>query len=231
MKRFYRGATVVAAEGGFAIALDGKPVLTPAKAKLVVSSRVMAEAVAAEWLTQGDDMQIAALPLTRLASAAIDMIAPRRDAVIAETAKYAGTDLVCYRVATPRDLAERQELLWQPLIDWARQRFDAPLLTTTGIAPIAQPTASLAALAAAVAIRHPMELTALRLATATAGSLIIALALMERRLDSDAAFAAAELDESYQIANWGEDAEQTRRRAGLRDDIMLADRFVTLHRG
>ena len=228
MKRFYRAAQATPHARGHGVALDGKPLHTPAKAELVVPSRPLAEAIAQEWHEQGDAIATASMPLTRLASTAIDLIVPRRDAVIAETANYAGTDLVCYRAAHPPELVRRQNEAWQPLLDWARARYDAPLSVTTGVTPVAQLPASLAALKAVVAAHDAMMLAALRLATAASGSLVIALALTQRRLDADDAFAVAELDESFQIEHWGEDSEQTKRRAGLRDDLALAERFAAL---
>jgi chaperone required for assembly of F1-ATPase len=230
MKRFYRNVTVAAVEGGFAIRLDDKPLRTPAKAPLTVPGAALAEAIAAEWRAQGEEVSPAALPLTRLASTAIDLVAPRRAAVVAEIAKYAGTDLVCYRAEHPAELVARQHHAWQPLLDWAALRYDAPLAVTAGIAPVAQPEASLRAFTAAVEAHDEMTLAALHLATSACGSIVLALALVEERLDADAAFAAAQLDESFQIEQWGEDLEQTRRRAGLKDDIALAARFVELLR-
>jgi chaperone required for assembly of F1-ATPase len=228
VKRFYRAAQTLAQERGYALTLDGKPLRTPAKAELVVPNRALAEAIAEEWRAQADTIAVHTMPLTRLASAAIDLVASRRAAIVAETANYAGTDLICYRASHPPELVKRQQMLWQPLLNWLTEYFDAPLHVTTGITPLAQPAASLAALKDAVAAHDDMRLTALRLATAASGSLAIALALMARRLDTDAAFAAAELDESFQIEKWGEDAEQTKRRAALHDDLRLAERFAEL---
>ena len=228
MKRFYRDAGVTETPDAFGVALDGKPVSTPAKRPLTVPTRALAVAIAEEWRAQGETIDPRRLPLTRLASIALDLVAPRREAVIAEVAKYAGTDLVCYRAEQPPELAERQRAAWQPLIDWATLCFDAPLAATAGILPVAQLAASLKALETAVAAYDTHRLAALHLATAACGSLVVALALIEGRIDADAAFAAAELDESYEIERWGEDAEQARRRAGLKEDIALAARFVSL---
>jgi chaperone required for assembly of F1-ATPase len=230
MRRMFRTAAVVAAPSGFGIALDDTSLLTPGKAPLTVRSRSLAEAIAAEWRGASETIKPQALPLTRLASTAIDLVAGRRDAVIAEIANYGGTDLLCYRAAHPPALVLRQHRAWQPLLDWARQRFDAPLDVASGVMPVAQPAASLAALAAAVARADDMELVALSLATQSCGSLILALALTAGEIDADAAFEAAQLDESFEIEQWGEDAEQTRRRGALRDDIALAARFVALLR-
>ena len=124
MKRFYQTAAVVEAEGGFSVSLDGKPVRTPAKQPLLVPTRALANAIAEEWQAQGDTVNPRSLPLTRLVSIALDLVAPRRDEVVAELTKYAGTDLVCYRAETPPELAARQHATWQPLIDWAALRLD-----------------------------------------------------------------------------------------------------------
>ncbi len=225
--RFYRDVAIVAAERGFAVTLDGKPLRTPDRNELVAPNRALAEAMAAEWRVQSGKIEPRLLPLTRLANAAIDLVATRHASVVAETAKYAETDLVCYRAAHPPELVARQARNWQPLLDWAAERYGV-LTVTTGIQPLTQPAESLAAFAAAVARYRAMELIALRLATATSGSLVIALALMEGLLDADSAFAAAELDQSFQIEKWGEDAEQAKRRAGLKEDMALAARFAAL---
>jgi chaperone required for assembly of F1-ATPase len=230
MKRFYETAAAAPVGAGYGVRLDEKPLRTPAKAELVVPSRVLAEAIAAEWRGQGGEIDLTRLPLTRLASTAIDLVTPRRAEVGAEVARYAGTDLVCYRAGHPPQLAQRQHAAWQPLIDWATMRYDAALEVTVGVVPVAQPVASLRALAAAVGAYAPLELAALHLATAACGSLLIALALIEGRLDPEQAFAAAQLDETFEIELWGEDAEQTERRAALQDDIALARRFIDLAR-
>jgi len=169
--------------------------------------------------------------LTRLAATAIDHTADQRDKTIAEIVGYAATDLVCYRSEHPPALAERQREGWQPLIDWLALRYDAPLAVTTGILPIDQPAASLQALHAELAAQGAMTLAALHLLTAACGSLVVALALAEGRLDADSAFATAQLDETFEIEQWGEDAEQTQRRAALRQDIAVAARFLALMRG
>jgi chaperone required for assembly of F1-ATPase len=210
------------------VILNAKPLRTPAKAELIVPSVALAEAIAAEWRAPDPAIASKVRPLTQLAYAAIDLVAARREAIIAETANYAATDLICYRAAHPPELVKRQQMLWQPLLNWLVEYFNAPLHVTMGITPLTQPLASLAVLRDVVAGRSNMQLTALRLATAASGSLAIALALMARRFDADAAFTAAELDESFQIEKWGEDPEQTKRRAALRDDLRLAERFAAL---
>ena len=230
MKRFYRKAEPVQRAAGHGIALDGKPIKTPGKRDLVVPNEALAAAVAEEWNAQEGEVRTETMPLTRLATTTVDGVATQRDAIIRQTANYAATDLVCYRAAQPPALAARQLAVWQPLIDWAVLRYDAPLVVTSGVIPKSQPAASLRALAAAVAEQGDFALTALHAATAACGSLIIALALLEGQLDAQEAFAASQLDESFQIAAWGEDAEQAERRRTLAADIQAAARFISLLR-
>jgi chaperone required for assembly of F1-ATPase len=230
MKRFYQRAEAVQMAGGHGIALDGKPIKTPGKRDLVVPTEALAGAIAEEWSEQQKEVRTATMPLTRLATTAIDRVATQRDAIIRQTANYAATDLVCYRAAHPPALATRQQAVWQPLIDWAVLDYDAPLVVTSGVIPKSQSAATLRALAAAVAEQDNFVLTALHLATAACGSLIIALAMLEGQLDAPQAFAASQLDESFQIEGWGEDPEQAERRRALAADIAAAARFRSLLR-
>ncbi|MBV8504885.1 MAG: ATPase [Alphaproteobacteria bacterium] len=230
MKRFYRKAESMQGAGGYGITLDGKPIKTPGKRDLVVPNEALAAAIADEWNAQKGEVLAAAMPLTRLATTTVDRVATQRDAVVRQTANYAATDLVCYRAAHPPALAARQQAVWQPLIDWAVLRYDAPLVITSGVIPKSQPAASLRALAATVAEQDDFALTALHVATAACGSLIIALALLEGQLDAQQAFAASQLDESFQIEAWGEDAEQAERRRTLAADIRAAAQFISLLR-
>jgi chaperone required for assembly of F1-ATPase len=228
MRRFFKEAMATAVAGGFTVTLDGKPVRTPGRSPLVVPTQALAQAIAAEWREQEGEIRPQALPLTRLANTAIDRVAAQRDAVIEEIARYGGTDLLCYRADQQIELAARQRRDWQPLLDWAAAEFGAPLRVTSGIRPVAQPEPSLTALRAAVAAHDAMRLAALHLATHACGSLVLGLALVAGRLDAARAFALSQLDESFQIEQWGEDAEQARRRAAIAADIAEAARFVLL---
>jgi len=227
-RRTYQAVAVVEREGGYAIALDGEPAATPEGRPLVLPSRPLAEALAAEWQAQGQHLDPLAMPLTRLAGSAIDLVRAHRATVVERTVAYAETDLLCYRALGPEALAERQEAGWQPLVDWVARRFEAPLRVTAGIVAIEQPVRSLAILRRAVEASDDWRLTALAAATAACGSLILALALTEGEIDGEAAWALSELDASYQIGLWGEDPEAKRRREALRADIAAAARFLTL---
>jgi chaperone required for assembly of F1-ATPase len=228
VRRVYKGVAARPVEGGWGVFLDNRPLRTPAKRELTVPSAALAEAIAAEWDAQITDIRPERMPLTRLAATALDRTANERRTVVADVANYAGTDLVCYRADGPPALVARQEATWQPLLDWAASRYDAGLAVTAGIVPAPQPEASLKVFAGAVAALDDFRLTALQAATAACGSLVIALALFEGRLDATAAFAASQLDETFQIEAWGEDAEAAKRRELLAADIDAAARFLAL---
>ena len=228
MRRVYKEVAARPVEGGWGVFLDGRKLRTPAKRALTVPSQPLAEAIAAEWDAQETDIRPERMPLMRLAATALDRTASERDKIVAEIANYAGTDLVCYRAEQPPALAARQHAAWQPLIDWAASRYDAGLAVTAGIVPQPQSPASLRAFANVVAAFDDLRLTALQALTAACGSLVIALALAEGRLDAAAAFAVSQLDETFQIEAWGEDAEATKRRSLLAEDIEAAARFLEL---
>jgi chaperone required for assembly of F1-ATPase len=236
-KRFYAQASWAAApaESGqsgvsYRVLLDGKAVKTPAKAEMALPYQALAEAIAAEWQAQGEDVEVRTLVLTGLAWTANDRVGPGREGVVDELAGFGAHDAICYHAETPADLIARQRALWQPLVDWAADTLGAPLAVTSGIVSIEQPSESLAALRRAVGAWDDFELTALSAAASAAGSLVIGLALAAGRLDAAAAFDAAQLDESYQIERWGEDPEAADRRAAIKADLETAARFLALLR-
>lgn len=227
-RRVYRNVAVESADDGFVPALDGRRVRTPADAPLVVPSRALAEAIAAEWDAQEKTVRPETMPMAGLAVTAIDRIAPAREAWVAKLAAYAGTDLVCYRVADPDTLAARQAAAWQPLLAWAEETFGARLAVTTGILPVPQPEDAVARLAAAAAEADDFALAAVTRATQACGSLVIGLALTRGRLDPETAFEASFVDDDFQIERWGADPEAVARRESLRADVEAAARFLAL---
>ncbi|HLM16040.1 MAG TPA: ATP12 family protein [Reyranella sp.] len=230
MKRFYKETAVDQGDGGHRILLDGKPMRTPAKAVLVVPTRALAEAIAAEWGAVPDkaDINVSHLPLTRLAATGLDRVTRQRARVIEDTAKYAGSDMLCYRASEPETLVNRQQAIWQPLLDWADARYGARLVIVEGLAFVEQPAVAVARLGEAVATHSDLGLSALYNLTHISGSLIVALAVAEGHLAAADAFAAAQLDELYQVERWGEDPIATKRHEGIRHDIEAGARFLAL---
>jgi chaperone required for assembly of F1-ATPase len=214
-KRFYRQAGIEKREGGFALVLDGRPARTPARNALELPTRALAGAVASEWNRQGDFIDPATMPITRIVNSAIDGVAAQREAVIDEIARYAGSDLVCYRAGDPARLVEAQKAAWDPVLAWARADLGAHFFLSEGVMHVAQPDAAIAAVRTAVeTIVSPFALAALSVLTSLSGSVLIALAHVAGRLDTEQAWDTAHVDERYQESVWGEDEEaQARRRA------------------
>jgi len=221
-KRFYERADYEADGDGFVIRLDGKPVRTPAKSVLRVTSRAVAEALAAEWTAQQTYIDPATMPLTRLVNSAIDGVALAPDAVRAEIVRYAGTDLLCYRAADPERLVCRQDEVWSPLIDWMRERFGVRFLLAEGIVPIEQFPETLEAVDRALGDPDPLRLAALSTVNALTGSAILTLALLHGRITAAEAWEAAHVDEDFEIGLWGEDSEATARREARWQEMSAA---------
>ena len=230
MKRFYKDTAVDAGDGGFRVLLDGKPMRTPAKAVLVVPTEALAEAIAVEWagVPEKSEINAALLPLTRLAATGLDRVPGQRGRVADDTAKYAASDMLCYRATTPASLVQQQTETWQPLLDWAAERYGARLAVASGTTFVTQPHAAMAALRTAVAAHGDLGLSALYNLTHIAGSVVIGLAISERHLPPDKAFLAAELDELYQVERWGTDPIVTARHDGIRRDLDAGARFLAL---
>ncbi|WP_310467586.1 ATP12 family protein [Sphingomonas sp.] len=228
MKRFWTAATVVADGDGWGIELDGRRVRTPARAMLTVASRPLADAIAAEWDSVGERLDPRAMPLTGLANAAIDRVAPDPAEFAAALAKYAEGDLTCYRAEGPPKLIARQAEQWDALLAWARRRFDVDFVTTSGLLHVAQPAAAVERLAHAVAVLDAFRLAGLSPLVTLGGSLIAALAVLEGAVTPDQAWAAVSIDEAWQIEQWGDDAEAVAAMAGRRRDFLAAARFLEL---
>ena len=226
--RFYTKVTIDRADDGHAIHLDGRAVKTPGtRAPLVVPTRPLAAAVAEEWRRQEETVDPNAMPQTALACTAIDL-ADRRAEITAALAAYADTDLLCHRVPAPPALAERQQDLWQPWLDWAALTYDARLNVTTALLPAEQPPESKQAFSAAIAGMETFPLAALSATVKATGSLVLGLALVTRELDPDRAFELAELEATHEIESWGEDAEARKRREALYAELQATNRFVAL---
>jgi chaperone required for assembly of F1-ATPase len=232
MKRFWDRAEPVPRESGWGVALDERPMRLPSGSALIVPSRSLAAAIAEEWQAagggKGAEVTLAALNLTRVIATAIDQIAPAPEPTVQALAAYGETDLLCYRAEHPPELAARQADRWQPLLDWAALALDAPLVVTAGVVPVAQPPQARAALRAALARRNPVALAALGVVVPALGSLVLGLALAERRIGPDEAHALATLDDRFQIEAWGEDAEAAARLAAIAEDVHLAARILAL---
>ena len=228
MKRFWTAAETVETDGGYAIALDGKRVKTPARADLLVTSQQLADAIAREWNDSGETVDPGTMALTGLANAAIDRIAPAKEAFAAGLASYGETDLTCYRAEGPEPLVRRQQESWDALLEWARRRYDVDFHCQTGIMHVAQPEETVRQLRHAVATLNAFEMAGLSPLVTIGGSLVAALAVIEEILPAEAAWEAVSLDDRWQLEQWGDDPEARAALDTRRRDFLAAARFLSL---
>lgn len=222
-KRFYKDVTVVAAESGHAIHLDGRAVKTPAKNQLVAPTAALAELLRGEWDAQAEVINPATMPITRLVNTAIDGIASDPQAVVEDMLRFSASDALCYRADEPEGLVERQRAQWDPVLDWAADDLGARFTLIEGIMPQEQPREAISAFGARLRNHdNPVALAALHTITSLTGSAILALAFAEGRLTIDETWALAHLDEDWTIEHWGTDEEAEARRANRYVDMTAA---------
>lgn len=228
MKRFWKTAAAVATDGGFAITLDGRRVKTPAKVDLILPTVTLADAVAAEWNGVGEIINPRAMPLTGLANAAIDRIAPDKEQFASGIARYGEGDLTCYRADGPEALVQWQQEAWDALLEWARRRYDVDFALCTGVMHIDQPADTVRKLSHEVMSLDAFRLAGLSQLVTIGGSLVAALAVQEEMMPAEAAWEAVSLDDRWQLEQWGDDAEARAALDARRGDFLAAARFLTL---
>ena len=220
-RRFYERAEVEDADGEFRVVLDGRPVKTPARRTLAAPKRALAQALAAEWDAQRDVIDPAKMPLTRLANTIIDGVTDAPSAVADEVKRYLACDLVFYRAPGPAGLVAWQAEAWDPVLAWVRETLGARFVLAEGIAFVTQPAQSLAAASSAIPT-DPWRLGAMHAITTLTGSALIAIALSRGALSVDAAWAAAHVDEDWNMKFWGRDALALERRAARFSEMQAA---------
>ena len=225
MKRFWREVTVT--DGG-TVLLDARVVRTPGRRTLALPNAALAAAVAEEWRAVSDEIDPRGMPMTGLANAAIDIVTPDPARFAAGLAAYADSDLLCYRADSPEPLVERQRAAWDPVLDWARRRYDIHIETTAGVMHVAQPMATVERLGNAIRALDAFRLAAASPIVTLTGSLILTLALLERALDAEATWAAAHIDEDWQAELWGADELASATRAARHAEYDAAVRFLRL---
>lgn len=227
-KRFYADVAVGELPNGFTVLLDNRSIKTPAGALLVAPTRQLAEAIAAEWRGQGEKLNPETMPLTKALNTALDRISVDRNAIVADLAKYASADLLCYRAESPAELTRRQTSAWDPWLDWAAKSFGARLSVTTGVTHIPQPQDALERLHAAIAAHDDHRLVVLHTGITITGSSVLGLAFTAKAITAADAFAVAQVDETYQAELWGRDAEAEKARAQRLTDLTAAEAYLSL---
>jgi len=224
-KRFWEKASVVETENGFGITLDGRSVKTPSKTPLVVDFRAIADDIAAEWMAQGEQVDPATMPTTRMANSVIDKVTVNRDAIIDMLSDYAGSDLLCYRATTPQELIDEQARVWDPLLDWSANAMKAPFQATQGVMYVDQPAQSIEVYRAKLQSMNNYQLAGAHDLITISGSMVVAMGLMTNHLDVDQAWSAVSVDEIWQEKQWGADEEAQQAQEVKRQDFEFALNF------
>lgn len=225
-RRFYETVSVADTEAGFVIRLDAHELKTPAKKPLILPTQKLAQLVADEWQAQAEMIDSHTMPHMRLVSTALDRVSEVSSETAASFAAYGMSDLLCYRAAHPEKLVAQQAAQWDPLLDWARQRFDMSFEVTSGVLPVAQAQDNEARLVA-IAGEEAFRLTGLAHTAAILGSAVLALALDEQHIGPDEAYRLAFLDDLFQIEEWGEDEEAVARLDKITMDIRVASVYLS----
>jgi chaperone required for assembly of F1-ATPase len=226
-KRFYRDVAVAPVDNGFSIHLDGKPVRTPGRSVLVLPTEKAAGLVSEEFAAQIEKIDPSTMPVYRLVNTAIDGVAADPAAVRDDIAKFASSDLLCYRADAPAGLVERQAKAWDPVLDWAHRALGARLVLAEGVVHVEQPRNAMNAVKAHLALRRdPLRLTAMHLMTTLTGSALLAMAVETGEIDAEAAWTAAHVDEDWQAEQWGQDSEAMARRAYRKRDMVAAAQLL-----
>ena len=228
MKRFWKSAQAIQNDGGWGVELDGRPLRTPARKPLSVPTQRLAEDIAAEWNAAEDKIDPRAMPLTGLANAAIDRVAPDKKSFASGIAKYAEADLASYRAEGPQGLIDAQAEHWDELLAWGRRRFDVDFRTTNGLLHVEQPPATVERLAHAVHALDPYHLAGLSPLVTIGGSLLAALGVLEEAFTPEWAWEAVSVDERWQLEQWGSDAEAEAALDNRKRDFLAAARFLEL---
>lgn len=230
--RFYREVTVEPTIGGWQVMLDKRGVKTVAGAPQIVPTCPLAEALAAEWVRQGEKIDPADLPMRDMADYALDMAAPGKPALARHLVAYGDTDTLCYRAGPDEPLHARQLEAWEPLVQDFEQCCGVRMVRVSGIVHCPQDQSALATLEARMLRENPFVLTGIEVMTKLAASLVTGLLALDADDETRALtlWQAACLEEEWQADLWGRDDEAEERRARRRSDFLRAWRFSKLAR-
>lgn len=226
MKRFWKEVAVEAVDGGWRVTLDGRPIRTQGGAAQVVPTRALAELLAGEWASQGDEVDPSAFPMRDMADYAIDMVASDPAGAAAKLLRFAETDTLCYRADPDEPLWKRQQSVWEPVLTAFEAREGVRMERVCGIVHKRQPAATLDRLRARLEALDPFALAALEVLTSLSASLCVGLSVSEPGADAETLWAAAELEETWQAELWGDEPLARERRNKRKRDFLRADEFL-----
>ena len=226
-KRFYEKVSIKEAENGYSVLLDGKTVKTPGKNLLILPGEHSARIVADEWAAVEKEINPTKMPASRIVNTALDGVANQAQAVLEDIIRYAGTDLLCYRAQSPKELVEIQQQKWDPVLDWIDAEIGAQFEVADGIIHVTQPRETIALFGAELKqFSQPVQLACLHTFTSLTGSAILCLALAKQHLDVETVWELAHVDDEWNESLWGEDYEVAQRRNLRKTEISIADQLL-----
>lgn len=226
-RRFYETVELFE-DGTFQVHLDHRPLKTPGGRTLIARSPALARELVAEWAAQEEFIDPEVMPLTGLANATIDRIAPRRTKVIEQLLPFFDTDTLRYATNESEEFAERSDQHWAPLRSWFHDTYGLAVPVITGFDAPSVGRESLAVIAERLAGIDDYVLTGFHKVVNDAGSIILGLALLDGQIDGEAVYELCHLEALYQAQKWGQDSEASARRARIKRDILAAECFIRL---
>lgn len=226
LKRFYKETSVAGQGTAWQALLDGRAVKTPGKAALGLPTKALAEAIAAEWAAQGEEVLPDTMPLTQFSCSAIDRVAPAMGLIAAQVSAFAETDLIAYPTDKPKDLRAKQNALWDPALE-RLAALDWNIARTEGLLPIDQDPDLKARAHAWLESKEPFALTAIASLIEASGSFFLTYLHAEGHMDADTLVAACTIEDRFNLEKWGaeEEAEEllARREVDLRAAAQMLD--------
>jgi chaperone required for assembly of F1-ATPase len=232
MKRVYKLASHTKTEDGFVIQLDGKALKTPTGQPLAAPNRIIADAIVGEWSAQGDEIIPDSMPVMQMLTTAIDG-QRERDSMTKKLLGYLDTDLLCYRVKEPAELAKRQKEVWDRWLTWFDEQFESPLEVTFGLQALKQDTDTHKQIWNYLEALDEYHFAVLQIVTSLSGSIVLGLAFLEHEAGPEDVFNAAELEEIYHAEIAGEeihgaDPVQDKRQKVMKRELASAKAFLEL---
>lgn len=158
-------------------------------------------------------------------AAALADVAQNRKEIIERLIGFSETDLLLFW-GENKDLAERQQKLWQPILDWAQRELNVRLKTTQGIDVPAQEEEMSDRMRAFLDGLNDHQLLAFFKAALDMRSVLLAAALVKGQINAKQAFEAAFVEELWQSENWGVVEETAQRWNELKGELKEIEAFL-----
>ncbi|XP_069917751.1 ATP synthase mitochondrial F1 complex assembly factor 2 isoform X7 [Oryctolagus cuniculus] len=141
---------------------------------------------------------------TTLCNTSLDNPTQRsKDQLIRAAIKFLDTDTICYKVEEPETLVELQKNEWDPVIEWAENRYGVEIGSSTSIMGPSIPARTHEVLANHLASYNMWALQGIEFVVTQLKSMVLTLGLTDLHLTVEQAVLLSRLEEEYQIQKWG----------------------------